>query len=161
MVTGRVEVREEVLRTGCSESAREEVVGDAYRRSSLPVLCTQREQSPVYSAKPSSVVCRRLISLLFSRRLSSQVAEHAEALGHYTQYISLSISSLSHAHIYTCTHAQTDYSWQTHHCLADSPITMETQHQVRNSCTSIVVECTLSRGAARGSASFRRLSQEG
>lgn len=32
MVTGRVEVREEVERTGCSESVREEV-GDAYRRS--------------------------------------------------------------------------------------------------------------------------------
>lgn len=159
MVTGRVEVREEVLRTGCSESVREEVVGDAYRHSSLPVLYTQREQSLVYSVKPLSVVCRRLISLLFSRRLSSQVAEDTEALGHYTQYISLSISSLSHARIYTYTHAQTDYSWQTHHRLADSPVTMETQHQVRNSCTSIVVECTLSRVAARGSASFPRFSQ--
>lgn len=83
MVTGRVEVREEVLRTGCSESVREEVVGDAYRHSSLPVH-SQREQSLVYSVKPSSAVCRRLISLLFSRRLSSQVAEYTEALGHYT-----------------------------------------------------------------------------
>lgn len=40
MVTGRVEVREEVERTGCSEAVREEV-GDAYRRSSLPVPHTQ------------------------------------------------------------------------------------------------------------------------
>lgn len=120
----------------------------------------RREQSLVYSVKPLSVVCRRLISLLLSRRLSSQVAGYAEALGHYTQYITLSISTLSHAHIYSHTHAQTDYSWQTHHRLADSPVTMETQHQVRNSCTSIVVECTLSRGAARGSAPFPRNKDE-
>lgn len=35
MVTGRVEVREEVVRTGCSEAMRE-AVGDAYRSSSSP-----------------------------------------------------------------------------------------------------------------------------
>ncbi len=34
MVTGRVEVREEVVRTGCSESVKEEV-GDAERGSLL------------------------------------------------------------------------------------------------------------------------------
>lgn len=79
MVTGRVEVREEVERTGCSESVREEVVGDAYRHSSLPALHTQRKQSLVYSVNPSSVVCRHLISLLFSRRLSAQVVEDTEA----------------------------------------------------------------------------------
>lgn len=66
MVTGRVEVREEVERTGCSESVREEVVGDAYRHSFLPTLHTQRKQSSVYSVNPSSVVCRHLIGLLFS-----------------------------------------------------------------------------------------------
>lgn len=45
MVTGRVEVREEVERTGCSESVREEVVQDAYKHSSLPALHTQTQSS--------------------------------------------------------------------------------------------------------------------
>ncbi len=72
MVTGRVEVREEVERTGCSKAGREEV-GDAYRRCSLPPLHTQK-RPPVCSVNPSSVVSRHLINLLFSR-LSAQVVE--------------------------------------------------------------------------------------
>lgn len=47
MVTGRVEVREEVERTGCSEAGREEV-GNAYRRSPLPPLHTRKTASGVF-----------------------------------------------------------------------------------------------------------------
>lgn len=38
-----------------------------------------------------------------------------------------------HIHVLGGPSAETVYSWQTHHCLADPCVTMETQHQVGNS----------------------------
>lgn len=81
MVTGRVEVREEVVRTGCSEAMRE-AVGDAYRRSSSLPRPRTPKQPPVYSVSPSPVASRHLIDLLISRLLA-QVVEYAGAVDIY------------------------------------------------------------------------------
>lgn len=67
MVTGRVEVREEVERTGCSEAVREEV-GDAYRRSSLPVPHAQKTALCVLSPT------LRLLSLTVSAASCSPIS---------------------------------------------------------------------------------------
>lgn len=90
MVTGRVEEREEVESTGCSESVRWlEMLTDTF-----------------------SLVCHLLISLLFSRRLSAQVLEYTHLdvyLPVFSQYKEPPVATLS----LTCAraHAQTFYSW--------------------------------------------------
>lgn len=93
MVTGRVEVREEVERTGCSESVREEV-GDAYRRSS-------------HSKTASGVFCGPIVCCLSPSNQPSVLQSLSSGGGvHWgsrylcdTQTFSLIGSLFTHTHI--------------------------------------------------------------
>lgn len=110
-------------------------------------------QTLIAASSAPGVLCKTssqpLINLL-SSCLSAQVVEYTEGGSIYGAVCSQTLASqemLSHVHTqacartYTHTHfiyvhtAETEQSWQPHHCLADSCVTMETQHQVRNSCS--------------------------
>lgn len=114
MVTGRVDEREEVERTSCSDAGRE-AVGDAHGRLSLPPLHAAKRHL-VFPANPSSASWRRLVDLLLSR-LSAR-----------SQAVAPLQSLHTHNSIRTC----------LYHCLADSCVAMETLHPLRKSCSQTV-----------------------
>ena len=85
MVTGRVEVREEVERTGCSEAARGGGGGGGRCFETLIAASSSHSKtaSGVFCAPPPlSVAPRRLNGLLFAR-LSAQVVEYTGAADVY------------------------------------------------------------------------------
>jgi len=144
MVTGRMQVGNEVERVGWSEAVRQrkgecwwEMLTDAASSllSKMTLVC---------SVNPSYAAPRCLISLLSSFSWGGGNTLYVFCVQERVCFlISTSREDSSHVHtayIYMCSEdpLQRLYSWQTHHCLTDSCVTMETQHQVRNSCSQTV-----------------------